>query len=83
LLSETGQIFKLNKMSYFRHCVKVIVKIVVGIQYRREHFPAQEQVPQIGARVGFADLATAVGVERSLVPKILRVLDDDPSLTGK
>lgn len=65
------------------HKVKIKVQIMIGIQLRRQNFTRPIQVPQVGTRIIFADLAAASRIEWSRIIFIHFGLYVDPPLTCK
>src|SRR2546423_15254999 len=66
---------KSNRMPDAPHSVKVVAKIVDGIEDLREHFIRSIKMTQVGARVAAANLAGTNRVKWVLVPSVPGLLD--------
>src|SRR5579872_1273427 len=69
--AESFELSKTDSLPNFTHHVKVKVKIVMGVQDRRQKFSRGIKMPQVCTRVSPANRATAVFVDRARIARIL------------
>ena len=67
---------KQYSLPHLAHYVKVVLQIVDGGERGEQHFAGLEQVAEVGARVGAAGDALAVGVERAGIAAIAGLLNN-------
>src|SRR6266851_5805140 len=80
---KTGLFPKPNRMTHPPHSVKVETQVMQGVQDLSQHFIGSIEVSQIGPRVTPANPAAAIGIERTGVISIARLLDRNLSLRCK
>src|ERR1035438_3495307 len=65
------------------HPVKVVLQIVQCGEGGKQNLAGLEKVPEIGAGVGSAGVALAVGIHRRGIVAVTRLLDDHPAFGSK
>src|ERR1035438_1952586 len=82
-VAKFRELSKQERLPHSAHSVKVKVDIVVGGQDRSQHFAGYKKVPKVTARIALAHRTGARGIQRPLIPRVARVLDNDLALGGE